>query len=133
MSTVEYVCFGIVVASATIMSTVLIHTIVWLHSQQQKHDFGLSKPIFITAIGCLILLDIYCLNWVIMVIWDLFFPFKESICFYQWHNDAIYYLGKGFMYSFFFARSVLYSVRVVQCTHYVRNQIVLLFFCFCVY
>ena len=104
MSATEYLCLGIVAVSATLMSLALLHTTLWSYKREQKHDTRLSKPIFITAIGCLVLLDVYCLNWVIMVVWDLFFPFKKSLCFYQWHNDAIYYLGKGFMYSFFFAR-----------------------------
>ena len=107
--------YSLLVLSGTVFTLVTLmalHTGIWCW-QRMKNSANLSVPIFLTSILCFVLFIVYCLNWCLIILWDMFgkdlnLSFNKYICVYPWCNDVIYVIGKLFMFLFFFAR--LYDI-----------------------
>lgn len=85
----------------------LVHTLVWCCKKCRRGE-KISKPILTTALLSLSFFIFYTVNWGAIIAWDLYFPVSKYICIYESCNDAIYIIGKGFMFLFFFTR--LYDI-----------------------
>lgn len=114
-----YFIFGIACFILVSVSMMIIHTLMWVW-KKYKNDDDVSKTIFIIATVSMMFAIIYALNWCLILIWNSHFPVSNHICFYEWLNDAVYTIAKGFMYLVFFVRLYkIFAGSVYQVNKYV--------------
>ena len=93
-------------AGVLVATIIIVHSIKWCINQIKQGN-KLSKPVFMTALSCMIFAYLYLINETIIVIIDLTKTNGASFGAYYWIcNNVIFRIAKFMMYLFFFARFV---------------------------